>query len=281
MSLTITPAQGALLAASAETMFNPAAPLNVALEVAVNAEWEHVGTLVARNALFGAQRLGLGDAVFFGLVARHRERGDYAVLIRGTEQRIEWLEDAEALFEPHPLGGLVEQGFWSIYRSMTFSPLAPQPQLLTAAAGIIQMIEDSGATITVIGHSLGAPLAAYLALDLAAALGTTRTGTVNALMYACPKPGDGTFGHTFDTTVGHENYAVFNWIRDVVPRLPLGLPFGLGFQSLPNVTHIKPSTGKARIADGLYCNHSALSYAALLGGTTVTPSNPCIEGSNP
>jgi triacylglycerol lipase len=200
-------------------------------------------------------------------------------VLRGTELPVEWAEDMDALFAAHPLGGLVEHGFWSIYRSMTFQPLplAPQPAVITAARGIIDMLHDSGASVTVIGHSLGAPLAAYLALDLAAALGS---GNVGALLYACPKPGDGVFGHHFDTTVGHDNYAVFNYLRDVVPRLPLGLPFGLGFQALPNVNIIRPSTGKANIRDNIVCNHSALSYAALLGAT-VTPSNTCIQGLTP
>lgn len=279
MSLVLTPAQGALLAAAAEAAFDAKSPRDCRLDAVVSAEWQLVGLLYARNAVFTAERvLGLGDVVCFGFVVRHRSLGNYVVATRGTKLPPEWIEDFKCFPVHHPLGGFVEQGFWDLYRSMTFSPLAPTDTIVTAARGIIEMLHDSSAHITFLGHSLGAPLATYLALDVAAALGAARASNVAAMLYASPKPGDGHFAHVFDTTIGRDNYIVYDHSRDIVPDAPPSLPWGLGYQPLPNLITLKPSSNpKVVIKNDLVCNHSALSYAAMLGANI--PSGSCFERS--
>ena len=276
--MILTPAAGALFAAAAEAIFDPATPLKCELPAWIATDYEHVGTLFARNALFGTQRLGLGAPVYFGFVARHRHLGYYAVAIRGTELPKEWIEDAEAAFVLHPLGGLVHLGFFSLYGSMTLSLVGIEPlHNVAAAPALLELMEKEPGPVTFIGHSLGGPLATYFALDVSAA---APPWNVSAQLYASPKPGDALFAHAFDAKVGHDNYIVHNYIRDRVPHLPPDLFFGLGFHSLLNINLITPATAKAQIADDVRCNHIASSYAAMLGAT-VPSGSPCIEVTTP
>lgn len=280
MNLLNKPAQAAKIAAAAEALYDSAPGYQVAgLPSQLSEDWEYLGSIYARNALFIGKQIQVGEPVWFGFVAKYK--GDpsdaidhYVVAFRGTHARIEWLEDAAAVLVPHPVSGLVEHGFWGLYTTATFGN---RP----AAVGILEMLGTQGPkprTVTFVGHSLGAPLATYLARDVAAASQhqSPNLTLVQAALFASPKPGDAHFALDFDKLIGHDNYAVYNYLRDVVPRLPPGLPFGLGFQNLANVVVIKPSDGKAKIADNIVCNHSAESYAALLGATV--PST-CVIGA--
>jgi triacylglycerol lipase len=240
----LSPSRCAIIAAAAEDMFDKPEDLSPALDSRLIADWEIVSYIRARNAPLGFNGI-LGQSVYFGFVARSKfDPLQYLHAWRGTEQPIEWFEDGEAVLAPCPFGGSVEGGFWSIYSSA--QPSAPVTLPL-------------GAKVHFVGHSLGAPLAAYDALALANA-----GATVTASLFACPKPGDAQFAHAHDKAIG-KGCQVYNFSRDVVPRLPFSGPFGIGFQSLVNVNWIKPSDSKVKIHDGVACAHSALSYAALLG----------------
>lgn len=254
----------ALLARAAEEMHafgdTPALPLSFD-----TSDWELVGYLTAANALFGAQALGLGDRCYYGFLARSRsEPGKFAAVVRGTETNVEWLEDAEALLVHAGVPGLVSHGFWSIYSSMQY--------LGTRAAQAIARAEGIE-SLVVIGHSLGAALAAYLMAEIKA---NAPSFHVEGALFACPRPGDANFAHYVDALVGRDNYAVFNHSRDIVPRLPFGLPFGLGFQPLPNVIWLTPAMSTAKVRDGVQCAHSAYTYAALLDPDSVAHGNECV-----
>jgi hypothetical protein len=107
----------------------------------------------------------------------------------------------------------------------------------------------------VTGHSLGGPLATYLTLDLArGALGNRASGC----FFASPHPGNQTFATYFDQTV--QTYRVFNYILDIVPRVPSGPDY----THLPKRTILRPSTAEASINLGVGCNHHVICYSAML-----------------
>lgn len=249
-------ARCALLALAAERMTGKGdAP---ELDPIAGDDWEIVGYVTAANALFGTQQIGLGSRCYYGFVAQSKESPwRYAVVIRGTASSLEWLEDAEALFIHGPKG-CVAHGFWSIYSTMQYGN---QP-----AASAIASFEGGIREVVVIGHSLGSALATYLMADIKA---NAPKFVVTGALFASPKPGDGNYAHYVDAIVGRDNYTVFNYSRDIVPRLPFGLPFGLGFQALPNVIWITPAMSTAVIPEGIANAHSLISYARLLDSTAV------------
>jgi pimeloyl-ACP methyl ester carboxylesterase len=199
------------------------------------------------------------------------------VAIRGTDGFVEWVEDGEFLLVPYapmqalPAGSTtvhVEQGFWGIYASMqlidpsgaALGPLAPAVATLAGPAG----------PVTVLGHSLGSSLATYLTLDLARSSPGAR---VSAILFASPHTGDQAFVTLFDKTVSH--YRLFNYILDIVPRVPMGL----GYQPLPQRTVLQPSTAEAVIRMDVGCNHHVICYCAMLDYEgTVNATNPVPAG---
>ena len=148
-------------------------------------DWEVIGQLIAHDALLpqGAP-LVLGGTVNYGFLARSTaDPLDHLAVIRGTADTVEWIEDGE--FRPvlHPVAGKVEQGFWGIHSSMAL--VLPGQQPAKAADAILAALGGSG-RVTVVGHSLGAPLATYLTLELAYSL----KGRLRGRFIASPRPGD-------------------------------------------------------------------------------------------
>jgi triacylglycerol lipase len=225
------------------------------------------------------------NEVCYGYVAERN--GTWAAVIRGTDGLIEWIEDAEflpALYSPQiklppgPPNAKVEQGFWSIYDTMQLTKLSGER--LGDLAGEIAKLVPAGSKITVVGHSLGAALATYLALDLARGVLGER---VSACLFASPHPGNQDFALYFDKTVA--NYRLLNYALDVVPRVPLGPDYA----PLPKRTVIQPTTAEASIKLDVGCNHHVICYCAMLdyeetkSATTPVPageesSATCIVG---
>ena len=124
--------------------------------------------------------------------------------------------------------------------------------------------------VTVVGHSLGSALATYLTLDLARAGLSAR---VSACLFASPHPGDQAFVALFDQTIA--DYRLFNYILDIVPRVPPGL----GYAALPRRTVIRPSTAEAAIRFDIGCNHHVICYCAMLDyEETMNATNPVPPG---
>lgn len=190
-------------------------------------------------------------AACYGFVA-HNAAGEYVVVIRGTAGAREWVDDAKfRLKTPDaPFQGKVENGFYTIYRSMRYRPAGREGDM-PLAAGIAALAGTRPLTVT--GHSLGAALATYLALDLAA---TERCAQVALRAFASPRPGDSAFAAGFVKNVG--DYQVINYRHDAVPKLPL-----MRFASLPAVRLLDASP-QVTIAAGKTCSHHLISYIALL-----------------
>lgn len=247
----ISIAECALLAACAESMYTGPGNLAPDIDSRIADRWTITSYITAKDAIFGAQAIGLGELVYYGFIAQSKASSSCAMVIRGTESAVEWIENIEGILIPGLQKGMVEAGFWSIYNSMQYK-ITDENNL------------KDGAKLTIIGHSLGAALATYLMVDL------VKLYPVNGVLFASPRAGDGSFCNMVDKTVGTGNYESYAYIRDIVPHVPIGLPFGLGFQSLSNTKWITPFTSKAKIKNNPICNHDVLNYSAMLTGTAVT-----------
>ncbi|MEO9090628.1 MAG: lipase family protein [Rhodanobacter sp.] len=273
-------ARRALLAMYAEDMLgSQAVGLAPAIDPRCAGEWTLLGHLVARNAVFGAQKLQLGDAAYYGFVAVSKnDPTNVTAVVRGTEAPVEWLENFEGLLIDRPTVGWVEQGFDSFYGSMTYVALGGAPAGATAlsAASAIAASLAAGVSVTVIGHSLGAALASYLMLDLATVPG--RSYRVEGSLFACPRAGSRDFVQRVDDAV--DAYRVYNYMRDLVPHIPPSLPLPINFESFPQTIWIKAADAQAVIKNDIACNHHAYCYAAMLDFSSVTTSSdtPCIVG---
>jgi triacylglycerol lipase len=226
------------------------------------AGWTIVAYITGKDSILRKGPLQLAaQTVYYGYLAK-RASGEMVAVIRGTDGFVEWVEDGEFLPIPYtpqiglPVGSgavLVEHGFWTLYASMRLidpagAPLGTLAPALTAAAGAL-------GTVTVVGHSLGSALATYLTLDLARGGLSLR---MSACLFASPHTGNQAFVDLFDQTI--VDYRLFNYILDIVPRVP----FGLAYVPLPRRTVIQPTTAEASIRVTIACNHHVICYCAML-----------------
>ena len=230
---------------------------------------------VLRRGVAGPMQMA-GTTICYGFAARNAA-GELAVVIRGTDGFVEWIEDAEFVRIPYrpatalPAGApaiTVEQGFWGVYSSLRL--VDPSGADLGVLAPAVVALAGATGPVTVVGHSLGSALATYLTLDLArAGLGAR----VSACLFASPHPGDQAFVMLFDQTIA--DYRLFNYILDIVPRVPPGL----GYAALPRRTVIRPSTAEAAIRFDIGCNHHVICYCAMLDyEETMNATNPVPPG---
>lgn len=150
----------------------------------------------------------LEGQVCFGLITNGPE--GLIVTIRGTAKPGEWGRDGEAIMEPSIFPGCGwHAGFGAIYRTLTVRTVPLGLWLLG-----IRSKYGTPTNVTVTGHSLGGPLAAFAAYD----------GDADAYIgFSSPKPADGAFRSLFQATFPDS----FNHTTqgDIVPDLPF--TFGL------------------------------------------------------
>jgi triacylglycerol lipase len=243
----------ALLVLYAEDQYNAApASLSPTPDPRLSPRWRVLGHLTAVDCLFRRrQTVAFGEDTCYGYLAQEvADPTMFAVALRGTEGILEWILDGEFTTVPHPVAGRVETGFWSIYASLTYRPVAGEA--LPAAIGLAAAV--GAGKVVVLGHSLGSALAAYLTFDLAAALGPRAQGCY----FASPRPGDANFARAFGARV--TSSVVYNYELDVVPRVPRGF----GYTDLASVHWIGIQAAKAHIKFDLGCHHHLISYLAML-----------------
>lgn len=167
---------------------------------------------------------------FYGVLAQQINTGNYSVILRGTGNREEWMNDIKCILVSHPTpgAGKVEEGFFDTYQNMRYLPASADGNTLLsgvpgdyprAATGIYEVVKDGSVVIT--GHSLGAALVTYLAFDLAHlnAKEKNQAFKLQSCLFASPRTGDQAFVNAFDRiTVGH--YVLYDYVRDIVPDLP-------------------------------------------------------------
>jgi triacylglycerol lipase len=282
-------AQYALLLMCAEDMYD-ALPdgsgnknnLIPPIDPRVSIDWTVVGFITAVDALVDAQDIGLGTRFYYGFLAYfNSDKTQWVAVIRGTANPSEWIEDVEFIPKPAPanMAGTVEDGFFSIYRSMEYVPIgsaAGQP----VVAGIATAVGSN--QLTILGHSLGSALATYLALDLT--ISNQLQNPLSACMFASPHTGDDAFVQFFDQQVA--SYKVYNYSCDIVPRVP----FMFGYSDLPKTQVFTPQDANAKIQNTLGGNHHAVCYAAMIDYAVADWKNmpqidqdcaACILGPNP
>jgi len=192
-------------------------------------------------------------------------QGQFLAMVRGTELRIEWLDDVRIAADTITLDNGVKAeawtGFYSIYNSMM---LVRDGSRMLAAEGIAEAV--GGATVTVVGHSLGAALASYLTYDLARPDIGKLGNNVFGWFFASPKPANQVFADRFATVVSM--YSVVNWQHDLVPTLPPH-PF-VPLNNINNsVLILTPANTVMQPKDTPACNHHAICYAQMLDPTVV------------
>ena len=296
MALTPLPnpkaARMALYAADAETLFSsikdgdnptgvpklPGNPVTPPFTILSEANWAIAGQIRCDDELRVLQYLKRifklsPDNYFYGFLLQCTKAchdfavGDYLAIVRGTMEPIEWVLDALALpalfnTSEHSNGGTVPDGFYSIYSSMTLVDRSGR-SLGPAATAIGHIVNGENRRLTVVGHSLGAALVAYLTFDLAGEV--IPVENLDAYMIACPNPGDDTFVKAFRNAV--PNYNVVNWERDVVPKVPPA-PYRSLLNGGPTQNVLVLTTTTTNIGpiptDNPGDNHHAVNYARML-----------------
>jgi Lipase (class 3) len=213
-----------------------------------------------------------GETVTYGFLASSGS-GELVAVIRGTDTLLEWLHDFSFLFVPNPIhagGGLTEDGFTAIYRSLRAGADPNSPSAITAIANLVGSNGISSATIT--GHSLGAALATLLALDVGLNSGLGGQSTTS-YTFASPRVGELFFQHTYDSVVP-DTYRICNR-QDLVPQTPL-----FPYEHVGNELELVPPFNSINAT--LACWHSLDTYLWLMdqesGGDTLKVDQGC-QGS--
>ncbi len=214
-----------------------------------NNHWTLVKYIWGLDALFDEQRNHIGKKVFYGAIVKSKFNKKTIAALRGTETLIEWGEDAEGFLIPHKLsGGRVEEGFYSIYSSLTVEDVPILDWLRS------NLSEDD--TVVFSGHSLGSSLCSYLAVEVAA------DATIKAGSYlktiASPKPGDQVFADWCYRTL-KSGSVVYNFSRDVVPDLPPGDDY-----KHLSCVRVIPWVSNKYVPGGIVASHMPDTYAYLL-----------------
>ena len=189
---------------------------------------------------------------FYGCVAQNKNASqEFILAIRGTEGRIEWWDDAFALlvrFKPGPAAWRVHRGFDRIYSGMRIERrpgLAEDLRLVAAekpfTGSFAEQLEqlhlhmertsarklliraDKGRpdrTYVVAGHSLGSALCTLFVMENKE---RGKFDVTTQCTFASPRVGDAEFARRFDE-LPITSWHIVNTC-DVVPKLPLWLPF--------------------------------------------------------
>ena len=232
------------------------------------AGWDIVGHLLAFDSVLpdasalppGAPKsVQLGQRVFYGYLAQnHTDPTRYAAAVRGTSGFAEWVIDADFVPRDAPSapGATVEQGFWSVYASMTLVGLDGVQIGVKAADGIARAV--GGATVMVCGHSLGSAIATYLSFDVAKLLGNK----AGACLFASPRTGDQVWAAAYGATVA--TCRLTNYVLDVVPNVPFDAPPAIRYSTLGGAGILQPSTAQAEVRFDIRCNHNLICYCAMI-----------------
>jgi len=135
------------------------------------------------------------------------------LMFRGTQRQLEWLENILAIQENyvHPANGTVmgkvHSGIYDFY----------QTHLAQSVKEVVQSL-DPKQPLIISGHSLGAALATFAALDLALALPNFQPN-IQVYTYAGPRLGNKAFVEAHSQLLPN-HYRITN-LADMIPMLPL------------------------------------------------------------
>ena len=204
---------------------------------------------------------GYTNPQYYGLVAA--AAGQVVVAIRGTADTTEWLIDFEfplVPFEPLPGAGSVEEGFFSVFSTLSF--VDPNRNPFDLPIYLINAI-DSNPQVQIIieGHSLGGALVSMLALTLGCGSAVVNNAAT-VYTFASPAPGDGDFASAYNSNAP-QTLRIWNpW--DLAPSAP---PSFLGYSQVADAgVQLAPTISQLEQYDFLSvdCNHSLRTYQWLL-----------------
>jgi triacylglycerol lipase len=204
---------------------------------------------------------GYDNPACYGFVAQSTATNQIIVAIRGTVFIVEWLIDFEAGMTPFdiPDSGLVEDGFYSVFSTLTF--VDPNLNPFNLQGFLVDALNTAPATEIIIeGHSLGGPIASMLALQCTCQSPVLQNATT-VYTYAAPAPGDETFADFYNANAP-QTFRVWN-ILDPVPTVLLLA----GFEQIAgDGVRLVPTLEQLEGYDFLFilCNHSLMTYQWLL-----------------
>lgn len=234
--------------------------------------------------------------VFYGIVAQEIGNADNRIIaIRGTEAKVEWLDDATSIFQvPFKLGpdiGKVALGFDKIYSSIKVVPVqdatpgssaAVEPVLTGSFAEQLEQLAvrseikrgvaqkfAAGRTrperpTVVTGHSLGSALATLLVLENS----VTQTFDISVLStLASPKVGNLEFTQIFDA-LPVTSWRIVN-TQDLIPKLPPTI----GKADFEHVGVAYSFDASPFAKPGIGCNHSIDTYLHWLDDSVPVDKN--------
>ena len=208
---------------------------------------------------------------FYGFLALSTAApAELVVAIRGTDCDMEWIIDAEfwpVHFPPVPGSGRVEDGFYSVYKTLVAVAPGGAPQDFRDA--VAAQLAGGATRCVVTGHSLGAAVATLAALDVA-----VNVAGSNPTLYtfASPKVGDGDFVRLFDQKLP-DSVRIFNQ-PDMVPKVP-------PLYGEVNTAQEIDSTQFPEIKHSIACYHSLRTYLYVLDRQNPFGLSPTCVQSTP
>lgn len=197
---------------------------------------------------------------FYGLFVQDLSAPNrYVVAIRGTQGYEEWWDDLHIHPVPYVHGGMVEEGFYDIFKTMT-TILPSTGEETKGTDFLLKFAKEQSArpTFHIVGHSLGSALANFTALDCAIRLGDLADTALTT--FACPLTGDQTFVNLLERYVPN-NTRIVN-VPDIVPDGPPGE----GYVHV-NTELLVDSRWYRQIKQSIPCYHSLLTYLYCLNLT--------------
>jgi triacylglycerol lipase len=159
-------------------------------------------------------------SVYFGFLLTSPKAN--ILMFRGTQRQAEWLEDVLAVLTPYhnPADqraaiGNAHLGIYDFYKSYLAKPAAEAVKSL-----------DPNKPLIVAGHSLGAGLATFAAMDLALLYPKLRP-KLQLYAYAGPRVGDKAFVEAHSQLIPN-HYRIIN-LADMIPLLPISKQFNAEF----------------------------------------------------
>lgn len=179
----------------------------------------------------------------YGIIA-HDDANRVYVGIRGTDSLAEWFADFRAILVACPFapGSMVERGFLGIYSSFRL-----------AAGGNLKELFTGFAERFVAGHSLGGPLATFLAAEIKADV---------LVGFASPRPGNGEFGAFVRVNTGL--ILLYANMNDFVPKVPLTILPLFAFEHVAGLIDLNPG---AAVIGTPSAQHSLSTYLHMIDPT--------------
>jgi Lipase (class 3) len=199
---------------------------------------------------------------YYGFVAQSADASQIIVAIRGTDFIVEWLIDFEVdwtSFAVIPGSGNVEDGFYSVFSTMTF--VDPNMQPFDLPGFLVKAVQSNPKTgIIIEGHSLGGPIASMLALQYAYQQPTLGAQTT-VYTFAAPAPGDETFSDFYNANAP-QTFRVWNILDPVPSALALFDYYQIAGDGIRLVPTVEQLEGYDFLL--IICNHSLMTYQWLL-----------------